>query len=61
MTSILARIALPTAKANVLSMCARSARVGIFVGTTGLFGAHLFVKPALITTQCQGIKFPNQN
>jgi len=58
MSIILTRITGPLARGNVLSMCARTARLGGVIGTTGLFGAHVLSKPAFVVTQCQGPIYP---
>lgn len=54
MATLVARIALPTTRASLFSTCARGARLGLFVGSTGLLGAHVLTKPATMMTQCQG-------
>ena len=54
MATLIARIAIPKTNGSILSMCARTARLGGVIGTTGLFGAHFFVKPTFAKTQCQG-------
>jgi hypothetical protein len=54
MASLVARIAIPTTKGSVLSMCARTARLGGVIGVTGLFGAHILSKPMFVKSQCQG-------
>jgi hypothetical protein len=54
MTTMLARFAIPKPNANVFSMCARTARLGGLIGTTGLLGAHILSRPTTLI-QCQGI------
>ena len=54
MATLVARIALPTTRANLFSTCARGARLGLFIGSTGLLGAHALARPATMMTQCQG-------
>jgi hypothetical protein len=52
--TFIARVAIPSARANLFSTCIRGARLGLFLGSTGLLGAHVLGRPALVQTQCQG-------
>jgi len=57
MTTLVARFAIPKPNANVFSVCARTARLGGLIGTTGLLGAHVLSRPTTLI-QCQGIALP---
>ena len=54
MATLVARVAIPKTNGSILSMCARTTGLGGVIGITGLFGAHVLVKPLFEKTQCQG-------
>src|SRR5271167_901064 len=54
MAAIVSRIVIPRTNGNLFSMGVQAAKLGCFLGTTGLFGAHFLARPTLRITQCQG-------